>query len=160
MPSLHVGWAALLALTVIATARTRWRWLALAHPIVTLLVVVVTANHYWLDAIVALTLLAVSLLAVNLLGVHRPGAKPPPGAKPASRTVPARAAVPERVVVPARAAVQERVVVPPTGAVPVCLAALRQRHHAGPQAVPARPGTDVPAEGELVCAAKLSGGVG
>ncbi|WP_083889599.1 phosphatase PAP2 family protein [Nocardia pneumoniae] len=60
MPSLHVGWALLLAVAMVAATRTRWRWLALAHPALTLLVVVGTANHYWLDAIVAVLLLAVA----------------------------------------------------------------------------------------------------
>jgi PAP2 superfamily len=58
MPSLHVGWAVLVAFGLIAATRTRWRWLWLAHPVVTLLVVVGTANHYWLDGIVAGGLLA------------------------------------------------------------------------------------------------------
>ncbi|WP_328405455.1 phosphatase PAP2 family protein [Nocardia sp. NBC_00403] len=58
MPSLHVGWALLLAFAVVAATRTSWRWLALAHPVITTLVVVGTGNHYWLDAIVAITLLA------------------------------------------------------------------------------------------------------
>ena len=61
MPSLHVGWALLLAVVVIRTTRTRWRWVTLAHPAITTLVVVVTANHYWLDAVVAAVLLAVTL---------------------------------------------------------------------------------------------------
>jgi hypothetical protein len=61
MPSLHVGWAALIALAMILITRTRWRWLWLLHPIITLGVVVVTANHYWLDGIVVLILIAVSL---------------------------------------------------------------------------------------------------
>jgi hypothetical protein len=53
MPSLHVGWALLVAIGFIATATSRMRWLALLHPVVTLAVVVITANHYWLDAAVA-----------------------------------------------------------------------------------------------------------
>lgn len=61
MPSLHVGWAALVALSLILITRTRWRWLWLLHPIITFGVVVMTANHYWLDGIVVLALLAVSL---------------------------------------------------------------------------------------------------
>jgi PAP2 superfamily len=52
MPSLHVGWALVVALGVITVMRTRWRWLALLHPTITVLVVVGTANHYWLDGIV------------------------------------------------------------------------------------------------------------
>jgi hypothetical protein len=61
MPSLHVGWAMLLALVVIRTTRTRWRWLTLAHPVITTVVVVTTANHYWLDALVAVLILLLAL---------------------------------------------------------------------------------------------------
>lgn len=65
MPSLHVAWAALVAIALIVTLRTRWRWLALAHPILTMLVVVATANHYWIDGLVGLFLLTISLVAVR-----------------------------------------------------------------------------------------------
>lgn len=58
MPSLHVGWAALAAVIVVAAGRTRWRWLAVVHPVLTVLVVTVTANHWWLDDVAALVLLA------------------------------------------------------------------------------------------------------
>jgi hypothetical protein len=57
MPSLHFGWALAVAIALIGATRSRWRWLWLAHPAITLLVVVVTGNHYWLDAIVAGALL-------------------------------------------------------------------------------------------------------
>lgn len=67
MPSLHVGWAALIAIAVILTTTSRWRWLALAHPILTVLVVVVTANHYWMDGLVALALLGATLWLVRRL---------------------------------------------------------------------------------------------
>jgi hypothetical protein len=60
MPSLHVGWALLLALTAVAAWRSWWRWLALVHPAVTAAVVVVTANHYWSDALVAAALVGVA----------------------------------------------------------------------------------------------------
>jgi hypothetical protein len=62
MPSVHVGWAILVAIAVITTARTRWRWLALAYPAMTTLAVIVTANHFWLDGIVAALLLAIVLV--------------------------------------------------------------------------------------------------
>ena len=64
MPSLHVGWAVVVAMALVAATRGRWRWLWLAHPVITLLVVVVTGNHYWLDAIVVGALLA-AVLAVQ-----------------------------------------------------------------------------------------------
>jgi hypothetical protein len=65
MPSLHVGWATLAAIAVIRAARGRWRWLVLLHPALTTVVVVVTANHYWLDGLVATALLGVAVLAVG-----------------------------------------------------------------------------------------------
>ncbi len=63
MPSLHVGWALLVAIGVIWVLDTRWRYLVLAHPIVTAVVVVVTANHYWTDAIVAASLVGILWIA-------------------------------------------------------------------------------------------------
>ena len=62
MPSLHIGWAALIAYVIY---RTGPRWLALVaatHLAITVLVVVVTANHYWLDGVVALILLTAAIL--------------------------------------------------------------------------------------------------
>jgi PAP2 superfamily len=62
MPSVHVGWALLVAIAIIATARSRWRWLAALYPVMTTLAVIVTANHFWLDGIVAALILALVLL--------------------------------------------------------------------------------------------------
>lgn len=61
MPSVHVGWAILVAIGVIGAARTRWRWLAVLYSAMTLLVVVVTANHYWLDGIAAALIIVIVL---------------------------------------------------------------------------------------------------
>ncbi|POX45202.1 hypothetical protein C3489_34745 [Streptomyces sp. Ru71] len=65
MPSLHFGWALMVAIGLIAATRSRWRWLWLAHPLLTLLVIVGTANHYWLDAIVATALLGLTLAVIH-----------------------------------------------------------------------------------------------
>jgi hypothetical protein len=65
MPSVHVGWALIVAIAVITVSRSRWRWLAAGYPLLTLLVVVVTANHFWADGIVA------ALLVVIVLVVQR-----------------------------------------------------------------------------------------
>jgi hypothetical protein len=62
MPSMHVGWAFFFALVVITVARSRWRWLILAHPVLMTLTVVLTGNHYWLDGIVGVALLGIALV--------------------------------------------------------------------------------------------------
>ena len=62
MPSMHVAWAALVAVVVVLCLRTPWRWLAPLYSVAILVVVVVTGNHYWLDGIVGLALLAISML--------------------------------------------------------------------------------------------------
>src|SRR5215213_4394514 len=64
MPSLHFGWAAIIAIAFICIKRTRWSLLALLHPAITLLAIVATANHYWIDAAVAMVLVAAGCLPV------------------------------------------------------------------------------------------------
>jgi PAP2 superfamily len=66
MPSVHVGWSLIVAFAVITVSRSRWRWLAAGYPLLTLLAVTVTANHFWLDGIVAAVLVA-AVLAAQLL---------------------------------------------------------------------------------------------
>jgi hypothetical protein len=61
MPSLHFGWALVIAWAVLIATKSRWRYLVLAHPVITLAAIVLTANHYWLDAVVATILLAFAL---------------------------------------------------------------------------------------------------
>ena len=66
MPSLHVGWAIIVAGSIIYALRTPWRWLAVGYPALTWLVVVVTGNHYWADGIVAALLCALAFAVVTL----------------------------------------------------------------------------------------------
>jgi hypothetical protein len=67
MPSVHVGWSIIVAVAVVGALRSPWRWLAVAYPVLTTTVVVVTANHYWLDGIAA------GLLVAAALGLQRAG---------------------------------------------------------------------------------------
>jgi hypothetical protein len=84
MPSVHVGLAVLVGGAVIYISPSRWRWLILAHPLITIFVVVATANHFWLDGIVAVAVLALAVLVQyltrRLLGrvraPHQPAAMP------------------------------------------------------------------------------------
>jgi hypothetical protein len=64
MPSLHVGWSVLVAAGLVMALTTRWRWLFLAHPAVTIFVVVSTGHHYWLDGIVAVVLVIMAYVVV------------------------------------------------------------------------------------------------
>ncbi|MFE6842404.1 phosphatase PAP2 family protein [Streptomyces sp. NPDC057686] len=51
MPSMHIGWSLWCGLTIFAVASAPWaRILGLLYPAATLVVIVATANHFWLDA--------------------------------------------------------------------------------------------------------------
>ncbi len=65
MPSIHCGWAMLFGLFAVTLSTSRWRWLALAHPVLMFVVVAVTGNHYWADGAVSAGLLLVSYVIVS-----------------------------------------------------------------------------------------------
>jgi len=67
MPSVHVAWAVLVAWVVITRSTSRWRWLILLHPAITVFVVVATGNHFWADGIVAASVVAFVLAAQALV---------------------------------------------------------------------------------------------
>jgi hypothetical protein len=62
MPSVHVAWALLVTLGVLVFSTSRWRSLIIAHPILTILAVVATGNHWWFDGIVAAWLIALAIV--------------------------------------------------------------------------------------------------
>lgn len=52
MPSMHIGWSLWCGITVAMLARPLWvRVLGMLYPLATLVVIISTANHFWLDAI-------------------------------------------------------------------------------------------------------------
>lgn len=66
MPSMHVGWALWAGAALAWLARRRWvRALGLLYPVATLVVVVVTANHFLLDAVAALVLFILAAAMVD-----------------------------------------------------------------------------------------------
>jgi len=77
MPSLHFAWSVWCALALWPRLRHRAsRTLAVAHPTITLIGIVATANHFWLDAAAGLLVLGVgyvagSWLATNVGSWHR-----------------------------------------------------------------------------------------
>ncbi|RSS80541.1 phosphatase PAP2 family protein [Streptomyces sp. WAC06614] len=59
MPSMHIGWSLWCGLTIFAIASAPWvRILGLLYPAATLVVIVATANHFWLDAVGGMLCLA------------------------------------------------------------------------------------------------------
>ena len=82
MPSLHIGWALTLAVVVHRTGPLVLRVLTKLHAMATVFVVVVTANHWWLDGIVVAALL---VLAVALVPRRRLAGPPAAGARPGTR---------------------------------------------------------------------------
>lgn len=78
MPSLHFGWSLWCGLGLFAYARRRWvRTLGVLHPTITLFVIMVTGNHYLLDAVGgALVYLAARTLSSRFT---RRSASPPSG---------------------------------------------------------------------------------
>ncbi|MFF8912708.1 phosphatase PAP2 family protein [Streptomyces sp. NPDC015032] len=64
MPSMHIGWSLWCGLTVFALASAPWaRVLGLLYPAATLIVIVSTANHFWLDALGGMMCLAIGYAA-------------------------------------------------------------------------------------------------
>ncbi len=64
MPSLHFAWALWSGLALFAVARRRWAKIAaLAYPAVTLVCVIVTANHYFTDTVAGAGIVAAGYAA-------------------------------------------------------------------------------------------------
>lgn len=57
MPSVHVAWAVLVGWAVWRIGSGPSRWLGPLHAVLTVIVVVATANHFWADGIVAVAVL-------------------------------------------------------------------------------------------------------
>lgn len=72
MPSLHIAWALWCAVVVVTLTRRRWlRVLGFGYPVITVVVILATANHFLLDAVGGAAALAFGL-AVQRLVSGRP----------------------------------------------------------------------------------------
>lgn len=68
MPSLHMGWALWCGVVIYLCARRRWvRALGLIYPLATLLVIVGTANHFFIDAVAGLAVFLMGSLVQYLI---------------------------------------------------------------------------------------------
>lgn len=78
VPSVHTGWALLIAFLAIRFAATPWRWLWLLYPGVIVLSILATANHFVWDIVTAVAwltmteLLHYGLIAWGKLPHHAP----------------------------------------------------------------------------------------
>jgi PAP2 superfamily len=67
MPSVHCAWALWCACALVPRLRRTWaKWLAAAYPALTVSVIVVTANHYFLDAVGGFVILGIGYVAARL----------------------------------------------------------------------------------------------
>ncbi|MFE6777400.1 phosphatase PAP2 family protein [Streptomyces sp. NPDC057702] len=67
MPSMHIGWSTWCGITIAALAGPRWvRALGVLYPVATLVVIVATANHFWLDAVGGLLCLGFGFAVATL----------------------------------------------------------------------------------------------
>lgn len=75
VPSMHVGFALMLAMTMTRIVRTRVARIAWwAYPAIVAFVVVATANHWWLDALLGALTALLSAWGARRLGERRPAA--------------------------------------------------------------------------------------
>ncbi|MDR3084057.1 MAG: phosphatase PAP2 family protein [Streptomyces sp.] len=66
MPSLHVGWALWCGVMLWKYGGTRWaKAIGVAYPLVTTIVVMGTANHYFLDAVAGCAVMGIGFLLVR-----------------------------------------------------------------------------------------------
>ncbi|MEU2114455.1 phosphatase PAP2 family protein [Streptomyces sp. NPDC016459] len=88
MPSMHIGWSLWCGLTIFLLAKAPWaKILGVLYPMATLVVIVATANHFWLDAVGGLICLAFGFLVSYFWYGSRPHhlpklVEPTPGAVP------------------------------------------------------------------------------
>jgi hypothetical protein len=96
MPSVHVGWAFIVAWYVAKLGRGPGRWIGCVHLVITVSVVVATANHWWMDGIVAILITFVVMggqWLVSRLVAARSGPPPAPEIEDVESSVGAGASI-------------------------------------------------------------------
>ena len=76
MPSMHIGWSTWSALVLVPLLRRRWaKLLAALYPAITLVCIMLTANHYWIDGVGGLACLAAGFAVAAAITNQRLWAK-------------------------------------------------------------------------------------
>jgi hypothetical protein len=74
VPSMHIGFSSMIGVSAFMLVRNPFRYLWLLYPVLIFFVIVLTANHYWVDAAAgALVALSSALIARYVLAPVRPG---------------------------------------------------------------------------------------
>jgi hypothetical protein len=74
MPSMHTGWSTWSAFVMWGLVRRRWaRALVVLYPLATVFGIIITGNHYWLDAIGGLVAFAAGLGVARLVTTWNEG---------------------------------------------------------------------------------------
>jgi len=90
MPSVHVAWAAIIGVSIVLVSTSKWRWIFVAHPFITMIVVVVTGNHFWADGIVGVAIVGLAVLfeqRVRALVIRRRRVPDPPPSREVAASV-------------------------------------------------------------------------
>lgn len=81
MPSMHIGWSVWTALVLVPLVRHRGaKALAALHPVLTLICILLTANHFWLDGVGGLLCLAVGYALARTITRPRVATRAPSSA--------------------------------------------------------------------------------
>jgi hypothetical protein len=68
MPSMHIGWSLWSGITIVTLAKPLWaRILGALYPVLTLLVIISTGNHFWMDAVGGALCLAIGYSVAYLI---------------------------------------------------------------------------------------------
>jgi hypothetical protein len=87
MPSVHCCWALWCACALVPRLKHTWaKWLAAFYPVTTVTVIVITANHYLLDAIGGFAIFGIGYVVARLVtrAGRGPAVAPPPDAPDAA----------------------------------------------------------------------------
>jgi hypothetical protein len=91
MPSMHIVWAVIVACVVVPRVSRTWvRVVAVVYPAITVLAIMITGNHYIIDALAAGPIVAIGYGIARLItrAGRRPAARPSPSTDGRPRWVP------------------------------------------------------------------------
>lgn len=71
MPSLHFSWTCIFSWLFVREVKSWYKYLGLTYPALTLAAIVITGNHFFMDAVVGVGLVGVAFGAIKVAGLCR-----------------------------------------------------------------------------------------